>query len=72
MDSTENWRPLAVKQAEELAALATKSLAFTQLREAVEGRNIQKPDFIEKFLGAKETVDIKSNRWFSQTRCNCL
>lgn len=30
---------------------------FTQLREAVEGRNIQEPDFIEKFLGAKETVD---------------
>ncbi len=34
---------------------------FTQLREAVEGRNIQKKDFIEKFLGAKETVNkIKS------------
>jgi hypothetical protein len=30
---------------------------FTQLREAVEGRNIQKSDFVEKFLGAKETVD---------------
>lgn len=30
---------------------------FTQLREAVEGRNIKKSDFIEKFLGAKETVD---------------
>jgi len=30
---------------------------FTELREAVEGRNIQKHDFIEKFLGAKDTVD---------------
>jgi len=30
---------------------------FTELREAVEGRNIQKKDFIEKFLGAKGTVD---------------
>jgi UDP-N-acetylglucosamine kinase len=30
---------------------------FTELREAVEGRNIKKSDFVEKFLGAKETVD---------------
>ncbi|MFO0971239.1 MAG: zeta toxin family protein [Candidatus Saccharimonadales bacterium] len=30
---------------------------FTQLREVVEGRNIKKNDFIEKFLGAKEVVD---------------
>lgn len=30
---------------------------FTELREVVEGRNIKKTDFIEKFLGAKETVD---------------
>lgn len=30
---------------------------FTQLREKVEGRNIQKNDFIEKFLGSKHTVD---------------
>jgi hypothetical protein len=30
---------------------------FTQLREAVEGRNIRKEDFIDKFLGAKTTVD---------------
>lgn len=35
---------------------------FTQLREAVEGRNIQKADFINKFLGAKETVNrLKSD-----------
>ncbi len=34
---------------------------FTQLREAVEGRNIRRQDFITKFLGAKETADkIKS------------
>lgn len=34
---------------------------FTELREAVEGRNIKKSDFIEKFLGAKDTADkIKS------------
>jgi UDP-N-acetylglucosamine kinase len=30
---------------------------FTQLREFIEGRNIKKKDFIEKFLGAKEVVD---------------
>lgn len=30
---------------------------FTRLREAVEGRNIQKEDFVNKFIGAKETVD---------------
>ena len=30
---------------------------FTQLRELVEGRNIRKGDFIDRFLGAKETVD---------------
>jgi hypothetical protein len=30
---------------------------FTQLREKVEGRNIQKNDFIEKFLGSKQTAD---------------
>lgn len=30
---------------------------FTELREVVEGRNIKKSDFIEKFLGAQETVD---------------
>lgn len=30
---------------------------FTQLREVVEGRNIKKKDFIEKFLGAKQVVD---------------
>lgn len=30
---------------------------FTQLREAVEGRNIQKKDFIDKFLGSRETVN---------------
>jgi UDP-N-acetylglucosamine kinase len=30
---------------------------FTQLREVVEGRNIQKDDFINKFLGAKETTN---------------
>lgn len=30
---------------------------FTQLREVVEGRNIRKKDFIEKFLGAKEVVN---------------
>ncbi len=30
---------------------------FTQLREAVEGRNIKKTDFVEKFICAKATVD---------------
>lgn len=30
---------------------------FTQLREAVEGRNIRKTDFIDRFINAKETVD---------------
>lgn len=30
---------------------------FTQLREVVEGRNIKKKDFIERFLGAKKVVD---------------
>lgn len=30
---------------------------FTRLREAVEGRNIQKADFVNKFLGAKDTTD---------------
>jgi len=30
---------------------------FTQIREAVEGRNIQKSAFINKLLGAKDTAD---------------
>jgi UDP-N-acetylglucosamine kinase len=30
---------------------------FTQLREVIEGRNIRKADFIDRFLGAKLTVD---------------
>jgi len=30
---------------------------FTQLREVVEGRNIRKSDFIDRFIGSKETVD---------------
>lgn len=30
---------------------------FTQLREAVEGRNIRQEDFIDRFLGAKDTVN---------------
>ena len=35
---------------------------FTQLREAVEGRNIKQKNFIDRFLGAKETVErIKSH-----------
>jgi hypothetical protein len=40
----------------------TTAWHFTQLREAVEGRNIRQTDFIERFLGAKVTVDkLKSH-----------
>lgn len=45
---------------------------FTKLREAVEGRNIQKEDFIEKFLGAKEVVDKLKSRFGEAVNLNVI
>ena len=45
---------------------------FTQLREAVEGRNIQKKDFIEKFLGAKETANKIKAEFGDQVTLNVI
>ena len=45
---------------------------FTQLREVVEGRNIQKKDFIDKFIGAKETVDKLKSHFGDRVNLNVI
>lgn len=45
---------------------------FTQLRESVEGRNIQQKDFIDKFLSAKVTVDKIKREFGDRVRLDVI
>jgi hypothetical protein len=45
---------------------------FTQIREAVEGRNIRKIDFINKFLGARETVNRVKKAYGKKVQLNLV
>lgn len=45
---------------------------FTQLREVVEGRNIQKTDFIEEILGAKETTNRIKTQFGDKVQLNVI
>lgn len=45
---------------------------FTQIREVIEGRNIRKIDFINKFLGAKETVNSVKKEYDKKVQLNLV
>lgn len=45
---------------------------FTQLREVVEGRNIRKKDFIDRFLGSRETVEKLKTHFGDKINLNII
>lgn len=45
---------------------------FTRIREATEGRNIRKIDFINKFLGARETVNRVKQEYGNKVQLNLV